>query len=305
MSNPTPNAPCAEHPERMAVAACDRCGRPVCEECKVELVAAERVYCSQGCREVSIESVDNATLRAGLEKPIRIGWSLWVRSMGPIAAIAFSVAIVAAPLIWYLEYLELNSAPGEHELLNLFLLVALLVVVGFGVALVGTTLSKRYAGLAIDPRAQAARRLIPWIGTWALLFPIILVGYIALIFPGIYLSLRLFWADEFALIHDKGPIAALKASWELTRNEAFSVFVFQFVLGFAQYVILLPAVFFWTAVLGGLESIGWSGLGYLSIADAFVFIFVFLFAYGGLHGPELVKFYGMRAERANWTAAVG
>ena len=36
-----------------------------------------------------------------------------------------------------------------------------------------------------------------------------LVGFLLLIVPGIVLSVRLFWADEFALVHSASPLAAL------------------------------------------------------------------------------------------------
>ena len=113
--------------------------------------------------------------------------------------------------------------------------------------------------------------------------------------------MRLFWADEFALVHGKGPIAALRASWQLTRNAAGPVFMFQFILGWAQNLILLPAIIGITALLAGLESIGWSHPDRLTIFEGVVLPLILFIVYGAMHAPELVEFYGMRAARASLT----
>jgi hypothetical protein len=185
------------------------------------------------------------------------------------------------------------------------LLFLVLLLGAFTVALVGVVLSARHTRLVEGSAyAATARRFVPWVATWVLILGIVFAGYLALIVPGVYLALRLFWADEFALIHGKGPIAALKASWDLTRGRAGAMFVFQFVLGLAQYVILLPALLGFVFLMAGLEAAGLTGGDVITGLETFLVFVLGALVYGGLHGPEIVQFYGMRAQRANLEAGL-
>lgn len=311
MPDATVTPPCARHPGRASVATCSRCAQPLCVQCRVKDVANEQVFCSERCLEAAREgaveqgTARNKNLRAGLKKPIRTGWALWVRSLGPLVGAVLPVAVVGGSLWWYM-FLSVDpgslDVPGDS--LRLILAVALLLVGAYGVALVGILLSQRHTGLADgNPHARAASRLIPWMTTWLPVIVITMAGYVAFIIPGFYLALRLFWADEFALVHDKGPIAALKASWELTRKAASPVFHFQFILGFAQYLVVFPTVVVLTAGVAGIAALGWKTADRLSIAETLLFAFVGLVAYSAMHAPEIVQFYGMRAARASLGSA--
>ena len=309
MSDSISATSCASHPDRTAVAICARCGKSVCELCRVEFVATEQTFCSERCRddrpvESGREPVSNATLEAGLQKPIRAGWALAANSAGRIALHLLPVAVVLGLIVGYLNRVADGSVPppgtaGVPILLFLFLFCG-----AFGAALVGVILSARHAGLEAAPYTAVPRRFVPWLATWLLMIGITVIGVFALILPGIYLSLRLFWADEFALLHNKGPIGALRASWELTRNQAAEVFFFQFILGLAQYVVLIPVMIVLTALIAGLEAIGWSNPEYSTGIEVFILYLVGFVVYGAMHGPEIVQFYGMRAARSNREAGV-
>jgi len=308
MAEVTVTPPCARHPEQASIATCGRCGQPLCEQCRVESVATEQVFCSERCleapreAELDQETVSNKALREGLKKPIRIGWALWGRSVGSLVVAVLPLAVVGGVLWWYMAR-SLDEGVDEYGLRVTILIVALLVIGAYGVAVVGIMLSQRHTRLVREnPHTKAARRFIPWMATWFLVIAITMVGYFALILPGIYLAIRLFWADEFALIHDKGPIAALKASWELTRKAASPVFHFQIILGFAQYLVIIPAAILVALAFGGLTALGMTAVDRLSIAEAFIFAFVGLVVYSAMHAPEIVQFYGMKAARASLDA---
>ena len=167
----------------------------------------------------------------------------------------------------------------------------------FGIALTQVILSQRYTRLVQgNPYTWTLRRFVPWVLTWIICFAAIVLGTLALLIPGIILGLRLFWADEFALIHRAGPIQALKESWKLTSGNIGSLFVFQFLAGLAAYVVLIPmgilvlAFMVLVLLLGSPEYL-------LPLENALIYLMIFV-GYGGLHGPEIVYFYGMRAEQS-------
>lgn len=82
-------------------------------------------------------------------------------------------------------------------------------------------------GLRVLP-VVAAAAIISWLG--------ILVGFVLLVVPGVYLMLRWFVVAQAAAIEHEGWTAALRRSGELVRGHYWHVFA----LGF--YVFLLTAV---------------------------------------------------------------
>ena len=173
----------------------------------------------------------------------------------------------------------------------------LLLMMAFGIALTQVILSQRYTRLVQgDPYAWTLRRFVPWALSWVICIAAIGLGMLALLVPGIILALRLFWADEFVLVHRAGPIQAFKESWRLTSGNIGSIFVFQFLAGWAAYVVLIPIGVLFLALAALVQLLGSSEyLGPLELTLVYLMIFV---GYGGLHGPEIVYFYGMRAEQS-------
>ena len=193
---------------------------------------------------------------------------------------------------------------GDIEIsdgLTLFLLVGL----AFGIALVQVVLSQRHTGLVKgNPYMWTLQRFVPWVLVEVNVFVITMLGTIALILPGMYLGLRLFWADEFALVHRAGPLQALKDSWRLTEGEAGPIFKFQFIAGWAAYLVLIVGgllFIFFQYTLELVDFPSFSGPVEQSLAYALIFV-----GYGAVHAPEIVHFYGMRAEASRgFTASAG
>lgn len=131
--------------------------------------------------------------------------------------------------------------------------------------------------------------------------PSIFLGCASIFAMGITIwvvSLRFFWADEYALAHEAGPIEALRESWNLTRNGAWQIFSFQFLIGVLLYPTLLIAVFVFTVILVPLGFLTDLGPGWLAELCILTLGFVIFFiAYASLHAPELAFFYGIRAAR--------
>ena len=295
---------CANHPDRSAVARCDHCGRPFCEDCRVEDVAAEEMFCSRSRREEHSKSREGPALAAdrtfldGYQRPIRTGWLLWAHSLGALCAHTAPLAIAMGLMVWLSS--EVDES-GETRVSDTAAFV-LLLGFGFGVALTQVILSRQYSGLIKgNVYLWTLRRFVPWALSLAIVFVITVLGMMAFLLPGMYLALRLFWADEFVLVHQSGPLRALRESWELTQGEAGPVFRFQFLAGLAAYLVFIGGA----VVLAAVGTLGrlLASPRYWEPAT-FVCIWLVIFVgYGALHASEIVYLYGMRADRASSLAA--
>ena len=302
---------CAIHPGTQAVALCDLCSKPLCEACRHEEVSTDAVFCSASCltahRAVSggLPGITHAELLEGYKRPIINGWKLWLRSLPALTLHVAPLAVLAGVVYHGIP------EPVEGETMKAFgiadvgLQVGFLSILVFGVALTQVVLSQQYTRLVRGNAVQwTLRRFVFWAATWILIIIVTLLGYILLIVPGVILSLRLFWADEFALVHEYGPIRALAEGWRLTKGEAGHVFVFQLLAGLAAYVplLLLGLAFVALSFVLNVMRGGVSGMG---VAEGALLSFIILSFYSVLHAPEIVYFYGMRAARATPVAAEG
>ena len=292
---------CAKHPGQPAAGRCDHCGAPFCGDCRVEDTAAEEVFCSEPCREKRTKArsgpalPSESVLLEGFDQPIKTGWKLWARSLPALCLYTAPIAFIMGMVAWLGG--ESLAAEGGETALSDGTEFLLLLMLAFGIALTQVILSQRYTRLVQgNPYTWTLRRFVPWVLTWIICFAAIILGTLALLIPGIILGLRLFWADEFALVHRAGPIQALKESWKLTRGNIGSIFGFQFLAGLAAYVVLIPIGVLFLALAALVQLLGSSEYsGPLEFTLVYLMIFV---GYGGLHGPEIVYFYGMRAEQS-------
>jgi hypothetical protein len=99
-----------------------------------------------------------------------------------------------------------------------------------------------------------------------LLFAVILVtlgctgGFILCIVPGIIFSVAWILSIPVVLIEIKGPIGAMKRSWELTKGRRWQIFLILFLVGIFTYIvtgILQVPVIIWLIIKGlnGLQNI--------------------------------------------------
>ena len=288
---------CAKHPEELAIDACDHCGKPFCGSCCVEEVGAEKLFCSESCRAESAAGrpatiwLTEDDLIAGFEAPIRTGWRIWWRSIPVFVRHIAPLALVIGLLAWRdAEALDQGGAGGGEAFVVLLLLA-------FGVALTQAEMTSQYTGLVEgNLYVWTLRRFLPWLVTEVLVLGLTFLGFLAFVFPGLILGLRLFWADELALVHGTAPHRALQESWDLTRGGLRSIFKVQFLVGLAAHLILIAGVLVAVLIFSGLGAIGrpdW--LAPLELALLYLIMFI---GYAGLHAPEVAYFYGMRADRA-------
>jgi len=169
----------------------------------------------------------------------------------------------------------------------------------YGMTVVGVVVSRTHRGeKGSNPHMQALQRLLSWFIAWVLILGLSGVGYILLIVPGIYLYLRVIWADEFALVHRVNPLKALDESWQISRDQAGKTFGLEFALGFIGMFLAIPFV----ALYFGLQFI----LPDSHASDSLLAgagMFMFLVFYAVVHSMQITFFYGLRAMRAGEAAS--
>jgi hypothetical protein len=287
---------CATHPREPARGRCSTCGRPYCDRCRVEEPATERAFCSETCRVVTRFAHRPASgdrFVAALHRPVRTGWRLAAEQAGPITLwVGIPIGLVYGVLRSFTlgdRWNETVSLSGGHE-------IGSLLCMALGAGAIGVILSDAYRGAPpTNPWPHVAARFLPWGVVWLCFAVAVLLGTLLLIVPGVIAAARLFWADEFALIHGHGPSSAIRESMQLTRGLTGRIFGFQFVLGMAQNLMLIPLVIGMLAISTAARSMDPGP----AVTVLFSTLLSVLMAglYASLHAPEIVYFYGLRELR--------
>lgn len=98
-----------------------------------------------------------------------------------------------------------------------------------------------------DSLRYALGRFLPLIATYIIVVLITIPGFILLLLPGIWLTIKLCMAFPAVVFERAGPFRAVGRSWRLTRGNWWRVFGALFVV----FLIALVINFALTAVLGG------------------------------------------------------
>jgi len=213
---------CANHPDQLGTALCDHCGKAMCAACVTEALAAPEEYCSRRCADAAQVEVFSKFL-AGVDAPFTTGVKLWWRSLTPLFTAIWPVVLLTAIAFWLMP--KENEVGNADATITSVLAISLIALAVYGIVVTSAAMSQVHTELIKgNALTWSARRLVPWALTWILMMLAIGVGYILFIIPGIYLALRLFWADEYALAHRAGPWRALKESWKLTKGEVGAIF---------------------------------------------------------------------------------
>ena len=134
----------------------------------------------------------------------------------------------AMPFLVYVAALTLfNGAAGYYGLEYTSLLHQVLKgVVGFtiGVTAAYFLYEAVLARTGLRSR-QSDDAFLPFIGMAVITTLAIILGLVALIFPGLYLIARWSIAAPVLMIDGKGPIKAMQDSWERTKGSDFSILV--------------------------------------------------------------------------------
>lgn len=295
--------PCAMHPDASSTGRCAACGRPFCAACVVEDVSAELAFCSTACLAVQAgrpraSGRPNIDLIGGLRKPIVTGWQLWLRQLGSITLwVGFPIGVAFGLLrsaTVGTGWAHSGAGSAVHGL-------GFLGFAALAAAAVAVLLSRAHIGVpGGNPWPQVASRFLSWTVAWVLYGVGVIVGTLLLVVPGIIAGTRLFWADEFALIHRHTPVSALRESAELTRGLTGRVFAFQFALGLAEYLVLIPVLLGVIGIGVVVEALP-AGPVTTLIQSTLISILI-VNAYASAHAAEVVYFYGLRALKVEMPA---
>jgi len=110
---------------------------------------------------------------------------------------------------------------------------------------------------------------------------ILLIGYLLLILPGVYLSIKYMFSEMALLNENLGPIASLKRSAELTKGYKIALYVKTLGLFGLQLLLLIPLIIF--IFLFGNKSMGPVFIEMYGMVVGLIFVFYYL---------ELVKIKG-------------
>ena len=287
---------CAIHPESSATGLCETCHRPFCARCAVEDVSADLRFCSTGCLQAPRDAgtPPRAELVEGLRHPIRTGWALWLKH-SPTLSLLVGLPVGAA-----FGVLQATAGGSFDEAADPSLAyeLGLVACVAAGASATAVLLSAAHTGRRdLNPWPLVAQRILPWSIAMMLLVAAVLAGTMLLVIPGIIAGIRLFWADEFALIHRQGPVDAVRESIELTRGLTGKIFGFQFLLGFAEYLIAVPLFLGVLAIAAIADSLPPGPIA--TVVSGTLMGVLLVNAYASAHAPEVVYFYGLRALRAD------
>jgi len=143
---------------------------------------------------------------------VRVGWETTTKNLGLLAvAIAIVMAIGIMPAVasdsWVVQAVAwvLNTAVGLGVLR-----IALRFVDGEKGELVDL-----FSTLPLIPQYLIASIIIA---------PIVAVGFVLLIIPGVYWAVRLYMFPWVMVDKGVGPFEALRQSWEITRGSFWNLF---------------------------------------------------------------------------------
>lgn len=92
-----------------------------------------------------------------------------------------------------------------------------------------------------------------------LVYGLIFIGFIALIIPGIYIACRLVFVSYLVMDEDLDPVAAVQASWRMTKGHTLDVFL----LGFISVFVFLGGLIL--LVVGLVPAIMWIKASFASL----------------------------------------
>ncbi|MDX1492079.1 MAG: hypothetical protein R3332_12410 [Pseudohongiellaceae bacterium] len=183
-------------------------------------------------------------------KALGAGW----RAMKANALIFFLVVIVIVIAEIPINGESSYSVKDGTEALFAFLLLAytllLAPIIFYGcdyVFLKGTRGDQVEAREIISGFSNAINIILANLLVYGLLF----LGFVAFLIPGIYLACRLVFTSYIVMDEGLDPVAAVQASWRMTKGRAFDVFllgfvsIFIFIGGLILLIVGLIPAYMW------------------------------------------------------------
>jgi uncharacterized membrane protein len=178
--------------------------------------------------------------KAGIGSALAYGWS----SMKNNFLVLFLAVLVVVVFMVPLE-LDGDEFDALLELLSTAYALLLYPIVNYGADMIFV---KAVRGDHVEVKRifDGFKNYINVVLASLLTFGLIGIGLIVFLIPGIYVACRLAFVSYLVMDEGLDPIAAVEASWRITRGHAFKIFALGFVsifIFFAGLALLLVGVF--------------------------------------------------------------
>lgn len=209
-------------------------------------------------------------------------FSLYGRHFGVFAAIAFAVVIPIDTIFFGVMLGQLGSydstPPVGSDLIatSASLLIAGPLITAMHVAAVLAIGEGRKPDLK-ESFVRGGEVFAPVLGALLLTWLFIVLGFIALVIPGIYVSVRLLVVAPAVVVEGQRGMGALRRSWELVKDNWWRIFgitiVAGIIAGIAAAILYIPGVALAEATGSGLIALAGQIVG-----DAITYSFQALIA---------------------------
>lgn len=167
----------------------------------------------------------------------------------------FVPALIMAIISTYMQTIPIPSFTSDSilgvvdlvELMNwsiFFILVAVitgLVNVFLSGMIVRMTYDATRRRLDIGKAANAVlKRYIPLLIASIVFGIIVMLGFVALIIPGIFLSIKLVFFSYAILIDNEDIVGSLKKSWRMVKGKWWNVFALMLIIGLVSIMVGIP-----------------------------------------------------------------
>ncbi|MCL4396884.1 hypothetical protein M1494_00875 [Candidatus Parvarchaeota archaeon] len=147
-----------------------------------------------------------------------------------------------------------NVSAANIHLINVYYLLLYAVLLFLASTFISGMAFVRIAGKKKTLRKiidKTVERYLALLATTFLTSVIIVLGFIAFVIPGIYLTFKLILSPVSSVVEDKSPVDAMKRSWSITSGNwwyLFALFVLLFIV--VSIIGLLPYIsYFFSFVL--------------------------------------------------------
>ncbi len=132
--------------------------------------------------------------------------------------------------IYLLMKLKSEGSISPNE--AVYLLEIAIAVILLGIYFDSVVVRLAYTKSSIFEAFGFALKKYPTVPTAMILYALIVaLGSIALVIPGIYLAVRLYYFIDAILIDEKGVISSLKTSWRIVRGNWWATFSILIIIG--------------------------------------------------------------------------
>ena len=187
--------------------------------------------------------------RPGPGRALAFGW----KRMKENALLFFLVALVIAVIDIPSQSQNYNFTSSDpiksiHSLLLLAFMILIAPAFNYGADLVFLK-GVRGDDVLIKSILDGFKCYLNVVLSNLLAFGLVIIGFVAFIFPGIYIACRLVFTSYLVMDEDMDPVAAVEASWRMTQGHTLKIFllgilsIFIFLGGILLFIIgVFPAL---------------------------------------------------------------